>query len=217
MKIFKKSDDLTKVNEYYDAYYAWFKQTLHPDPDADTQTSTLATLKGTLDTAEDALPEAADKKILNAAATTELNFKKFKETKIDPEIKLNEKCQAEPAGDTHCDEQDIPQITKDYLIAEGAYDKKKATEDSFANVVKSATDKIDKHTFATMTTCDATAGIVHKEYDTEKCEGTPEVEFKAQWGACVQAPDGENFIKVTGAAALQAAAIAVVAFAGSQF
>ena len=118
---------------------------------------------------------------------------------------------------SECSVQNIADITKAYLIADGVYTNTKATEDEFANVVKAAEDKIDNHTFAIITTCDATAGIHVRAYDGEKCDGKPEHEFKAKWGACVQSPDGESFVKITGAAALQAAAVAVIAFAGSQF
>ena len=64
-------------------------------------------------------------------------------------------------------------------------------------------------------TCDATGGVVFKQWDEAKCEGDAEFEVKAKWGECTKA--GDSYIKVTGAAALKAAAVALVAFAGSQF
>lgn len=84
-----------------------------------------------------------------------------------------------------------------------------------ADVLKSAKDLVDANTYASLVTCDAKAGISVKTWDGEKCEGTPEHEFKAKWGECTQW--GSEYYKITGAATLQAAAIAVAAFAGSQF
>jgi len=78
-------------------------------------------------------------------------------------------------------------------------------------------ETIDTETYATMTTCDATAGVVHAEYDNANCDETPVKKFEFDWGACVKSPDGKNYMQVTGAAAMKAAAVALVAFAGSQF
>ena len=64
-------------------------------------------------------------------------------------------------------------------------------------------------------TCDAKAGVVFKTWPDAKCEGDTEFALTAKWGECTKA--GDSYIKVTGAAALKAAAIALVAFAGSQF
>jgi len=212
---FKKPDDLTAVEAYHTAQKAWLYQTMYPEADADDQKAALKDLADTKKAAEDALPKdpAADTAIIDADVSTELNFKKFKVDKIDSVTTLNEDCVS--AG--YCSVQPIEAITKAYLNADGDYTIAKHNQDEFAKVVKSATETIDQHTYATITTCDAKDGIEHKEYDEASCEGTPVVTFKAQWGACVQAPDAKSFIKVTGAAALQAAAVAVVAFAGSQF
>lgn len=213
MENFKKTEDLNKVKAYYDAQKAWMHQNLNPEPVKADQDAAMAPLTASKKVAEDALPKGADVKIIDTVVADEANFKKFKISKIDSKTQLNKDCVA--AGE--CSEQTIADITKAYLIADGVYTATKATEDQFANVVKAAEDKIDNHTFAIITTCDATAGIHVRAYDGEKCEGKPEHEFKAKWGACVQSPDGESFVKITGAAALQAAAVAVVAFAGSQF
>jgi len=83
------------------------------------------------------------------------------------------------------------------------------------NVVKQAAGKVDAHTFATLTTCDATAGVVVHTYDDADCTKDPESTFKSKWNGCEKW--GDEWVKVTGAAALKAAAVAVVAFAGSQF
>ena len=65
-------------------------------------------------------------------------------------------------------------------------------------------------------TCDAKAGVVMKAWTDAKCEGDAMYEVKAKWGECTKAEEGK-YVKFTGAAALKAAAVALVAFAGSQF
>jgi len=76
---------------------------------------------------------------------------------------------------------------------------------------------VDKQTFALMVTCDAKDGWSYKEYDGLKCEGDLVKDFSAGWGKCVKSPSGNDWVKITGATALKAAAAALVAFAGSQF
>tara|TARA_B100000513_G_scaffold162813_1_gene79457 strand:+ start:41 stop:247 length:207 start_codon:yes stop_codon:yes gene_type:complete len=68
-----------------------------------------------------------------------------------------------------------------------------------------------------MVTCDAKDGWSYKEYDGLKCEGDLVKDFSAGWGKCVKSPSGKDYVKITGAVALKAAAAALVAFAGSQF
>lgn len=91
----------------------------------------------------------------------------------------------------------------------------KASVKDQENVLRTADQKVDDHTMAVLTTCDAKAGIHIKVWDGEKCEGDVEQEYTAKWGKCTKFDD--EYYKITGAAALQAAAVAVVAFAGSQF
>lgn len=97
----------------------------------------------------------------------------------------------------------------------------KANDDALAalaaqkNVVASADSKVDAHTFSIKTTCDAKAGVHIQIWDGIVCEGDVQEEYKAKWGACTQF--GDDYYKITGASALQAAAVAVIAFAGSQF
>merc|ERR1712196_120709 len=98
----------------------------------------------------------------------------------------------------------------------GEHDEAKTEEARIQRVATAAEKNVDDHTFATLTVCDATKGIIHKEYDGQTCESEPEYTFEATWGACVKAPDG-SYVKITGASDLKAAAIALVAFAGSQF
>jgi len=144
------------------------------------------------------------------------DFQKYKETKIDKKD-LTKVCSADTNPCTPNSEQEIADRTKNYLNAEEVYDEVKAKEDGFANVVKSAEGKIDAHNFSTKATCDASAGITWTVFDEPDCKGDKAVDFKAAWGACTPSPDGKTFVKITGAAALQAAAVALVAFAGSQF
>lgn len=215
LKLFKKPEDLKAVTDYHDAQDLWLRQTMQPEADKDEQTKALKEKLEAKETALKALPTEpkADAKIIDAEVSAKRNYMKYKVDNIDKVDPLNKKCQ--DAGE--CSNQDYEKLTEAYIIADGQYTLAKNSQDEFEKVVKSATETIDAHTFATITTCDATEGIVHKTYDAASCEGKPETEFKAQWGACVQAPDAKSFIKVTGAAALQAAAVAVVAFAGSQF
>lgn len=65
-----------------------------------------------------------------------------------------------------------------------------------------------------MMTCDAD-GVTMKSWAAECDKGDVESEFTAKWDKCSKV--GDAWVKVTGAAALKAAAIAMVAFAGSQF
>jgi hypothetical protein len=150
------------------------------------------------------------------------DFQKFKMTKVDGK-NLTPKCSqdANPKFEvcTPTDKTDVEARTKEYLNKEEIYDLVKAKEDGFANVVKSAEGKIDAHTFSTLATCDATAGFTWTTFDDVDCkeDGKKDEEFSAKWGICTKAPDGKSWVIVTGAAALQAAAVALVAFAGSQF
>lgn len=84
------------------------------------------------------------------------------------------------------------------------------------NSVDEQNKRIDRLTFAALMTCDAKAGVVVKTWTDAKCEGKPEWEMTAKWGECTKVKDGK-YVKITGAAALKAAAVALVAFAGSQF
>ena len=94
---------------------------------------------------------------------------------------------------------------------------KAAAEAEAKNSYDVAKNTVDKQTFALMVTCDAKDGWSYKEYDGLKCEGDLVKDFSAGWGKCVKSPSGKDWVKVTGATALKAAAAALVAFAGSQF
>lgn len=95
-----------------------------------------------------------------------------------------------------------------------AVDNAKATVEEYKNVVTQAEEKIDAATYAGIMTCDA-KGVTMKAWKEECNKGEVEDELTAEWDKCTKA--GKVWIKVTGAAALKAAAVALVAFAGSQF
>ena len=59
-----------------------------------------------------------------------------------------------------------------------------------------------------------------KTFTTEDCDGKAAATVSYTWGSCMEHKDtdgNKRFFKVTGAMALQSAAIAAVAFVGSQF
>ena len=104
-----------------------------------------------------------------------------------------------------------------YLDADYKLQVKKAAEAAAKNSYDVAAKTVDAQTFALMVTCDAKDGWSYKEYDGLKCEGDLVKDFSAGWGKCVKSPSGKDYVKITGAVALKAAAAALVAFAGSQF
>merc|ERR1719453_1496594 len=117
--IFKKPADLTAVEAYHTAQKAWMKKSMNPETDETAQKNAMDALAATKKTAEEALPTdpKADVKIIDADVSTELNYKKFKETKIDTKTDLNKDC----VTATKCSQQNIEKLTKNYIIADGAY------------------------------------------------------------------------------------------------
>ena len=185
--------------------------------DVATHEKNLDTYKKALTKAESVLSSKINKKVLNKNVELREEMQYFKVQNIDKDLNKVGCDAASSLVAKECDEkQNEEEITRKFLIADAKYDEVKAEEDNVANVLKTAEDLVDAKTFAHITTCDASAGLVHKTYDGSKCEGTPEKSFTATWGACTKAPDG-SYVKITGAAALKAAAVALVAFAGSQF
>lgn len=83
------------------------------------------------------------------------------------------------------------------------------------NVLATVTKRVDLHTYSKIITCDVKDGVKIKYYDGVDCKDKAEHEYTAKWGKCTKM--GDNYFKITGAATLQAAAVAIVAFAGSQF
>lgn len=104
---------------------------------------------------------------------------------------------------------------KAYLALDMAKDVAAAAVVAQQNVVKSAEGKVDAHTYAYKMTCDAKDGVDIQIWDGDKCEGDVQDKYGAKWGTCTKF--GDDYYKITGASALQAAAVAVIAFAGSQF
>jgi len=101
-------------------------------------------------------------------------------------------------------------LERDYQNVESAA----AVKDQ-ENVLATVTKRVDNHTYSKIITCDAKEGVHIKYYDGVDCKDKPEQEYTAKWGKCTKM--GDNYFKITGAATLQAAAVAIVAFAGSQF
>jgi len=100
------------------------------------------------------------------------------------------------------------------LAKDVAVDKAAATVAEYQNLADQAKETVDAATYAGIMTCDAN-GVTIKSWAAECNKGDVEAEFTAKWGVCSKA--GESWVIVTGATALKAAAIAMVAFAGSQF
>ena len=120
-KDFKKPTDLAAVEAYHAAQRAWMHKGMYPDSDANAQKTAMDALAATKKTAEEALPTdpKANIKIIDADVSTELNFKNFKKTKIDTKTTLNEQCVTDTPA--KCSVQNIEDITKKYLNADGEY------------------------------------------------------------------------------------------------
>jgi hypothetical protein len=70
----------------------------------------------------------------------------------------------------------------------------------------------------TKTRCDPVKGIITKIYvKADGCDEEPTQEHTTKWGDCIKDTGSGYFIKVTGANALKAASVAMIAFIGSQF
>jgi hypothetical protein len=98
---------------------------MYPDTDETAQKNAMDALAATKKTAEKALLKdpKADVKIIDADVSTELNYKKFKRTKIDNKTDLNKDC----VTATKCTQQNIEELTMNYLIADGQYTLAKAS------------------------------------------------------------------------------------------
>lgn len=106
--------------------------------------------------------------------------------------------------------------TEKYLKLDVANDAAVKRTADLQNAIDTQKKRIDRLTYATLMTCDAKAGVVMKAWTDAKCEGKTMFEVTAKWGECTKVKD-DQYVKFTGAAALKAAAVALVAFAGSQF
>jgi hypothetical protein len=103
----------------------------------------------------------------------------------------------------------------EYLKLNLAKDEADVAVTAQKNVVKSAEEKVDAHTFSYEMTCDATTGVKVQVWDGVECKDDVQQKFEAKWDKCTKF--GDEYYKITGASALQAAAVAFIAFAGSQF
>ena len=222
LETYEDSSEHAAVAAYYDEYKDWYKATINTlDESKDDQDTRIAEELADRNTAKGNLPKAAkteaNLKIVEDAAVKSSLFKKQKIQEFDKSLELNKKCVAN--GDSVCvapDQAKMQATTQKYIIADAEYDTALAYEKKQEASSVQAADAVDKANFATKTTCDD-KGIVHEEWDDPACTGKAGKKFDYEWGACLQSPDGKNYIAITGAAALQAAAVALVAFAGSQF
>lgn len=162
-------------------------------PEDEQKATDISNQKAVVAPLEEKLPKNADVKAIQQAVK---DLKAFNDLmkKVDPNDQNNFKA---------------------YLALDSAKDDAKAAVTAQQNVVTSAEGKVDAHTYAIKMTCDAKAGVHVQIWDGDKCDGDVQDEYKAQWGKCTKF--GDDYYKITGAAALQAAAVAVIAFAGSQF
>lgn len=171
-------------------------------------------------TAFDAL--AAEKAKENADAakvkelTTALDAAAKKLDKAADVTKIQKSTAHQAAYDKEMEAVDTTHVAnvESYLKKDVAVDNANAAVEEYKNVVTQAEEKIDAATYAGKMTCDA-KGVKMQAWKEECGKGDVEDEVTAEWGKCTQA--GKVWIKVTGAAALKAAAIALVALAGSQF
>ena len=70
----------------------------------------------------------------------------------------------------------------------------------------------------TKTVCDPVSGIITMVYEqADDCKGEEAKKVITGWGSCIKDPESGNYFKFTGANALKAASIAIVAFVGFQF
>ena len=102
-----------------------------------------------------------------------------------------------------------------YGKADVEHEKALAAEAKEQKVYDSAAQTVDAHTYSSIMTCDD-KGVMFKAYTNINCAAKkPDIDVKAPWGTWTKV--GEDNMKITSASALKAAAIALVAFAGSQF
>jgi len=102
-----------------------------------------------------------------------------------------------------------------YGKADTEHEAALAAEAKEQKVYDSAAHTVDASTYSSIMTCDD-KGVMFKAYTDIGCKADkPDIDVKAPWGTCTKV--GEDYMMITGASALKAAAIALVAFAGSQF
>lgn len=102
-----------------------------------------------------------------------------------------------------------------YGKADTEHEAALAAEAKEQKVYDSAAHTVDASTYSSIMTCDD-KGVMFKAYTDIGCKADkPDIDVKAPWGTCTKV--GDDYMMITGASALKAAAIALVAFAGSQF
>lgn len=102
-----------------------------------------------------------------------------------------------------------------YGAADLEHEAAVAAEAKEQKVYDAAAAKVDASTYSSIMTCDD-KGVTFKAYTDIDCKAKKaDIDVMAPWDTCTKV--GEDYMKITGASALKAAAIALVAFAGSQF
>ena len=191
----KKAEDDALVDakkKAYQPYYA-LKSTENPDK------AELAKLKKAYDDAK--LPEDVDAKVIEECVKADKTFSKL----FDAVPDLND-------DGSNSDEQAALMA---YDKADTEHEKALAAEAKEQKIFDAAAAKVDASTYSSIMTCDD-KGVEFKAYTDIDCKAKkPDFDVKAPWGTCTKV--GEDYMKITGASALKAAAIALVAFAGSQF
>lgn len=183
------ASEVAKVDTYIAAFTTWY------DESKATAPNDLEGKKTAMDAAEKELATNVDVKQLQASVTDQKDYEKLVAEKIDS--------------------TEIGQVEA-YIVLDVANDQAIQRTKDLQNAIDTQKKRIDRLTYATLMTCDAKAGVVIKAWTDAKCEGKAGFEVHAEWGKCTKTKEGE-YVKFTGAAALKAAAVALVAFAGSQF
>jgi len=198
---YKKTDEKNAITAYAQTTYLYLLDKNGPAP---TNDASLKTNMDDAKTAVSAIKPKPDLKVIETAAGSKANLEVF--------MIKNFKKDLTSAGNDGQAELDVCKVTVDldYNVQQA-----EAVDAGNQKQVDAANDRIDIHTYASLMTCDAKAGVVFKTWGEAKCEGETDFSLTAKWGECTKA--GDVYIKVTGAAALKAAAVALVAFAGSQF
>merc|ERR1719240_1615030 len=139
----KNPSATTKVNQFHAAYKAlWI---LEDVKEGDREETDITAQKAVVKPLEEALPENADKALLKQAVKDEKAF--------DDQMKV-------------VDGDDVVNFKK-YLKLDKARDDAKVAVTDQKNVLATAEKKVDDHTFAILTTCDAKAGVHIKVWDGE--------------------------------------------------
>ena len=189
-------DDNESATAAAESYYTEYEKLFDEEAkdDADQDKVFIKDQKEVVATKAKALPKNCDPKMIETIVQDEKAYSKLLKKHVPTAQQANY-------------EAFLKRDHKAELTAQAVKDQE--------NVLATVTKRVDNHTYSKIITCDIKDGVKIKYYDGVDCKDKPEQEYTAQWGKCTKM--GENYFKITGAATLQAAAVAIVAFAGSQF